>query len=149
MSINIVIFSGNLGGHCTTRSTANGKLIATFSLSVKQAYGEHEKISWVQCRMFGAKAEKLPIYLTRGTKVTVIGQFLLESWTGKDGTEKTTAVVLVNEIDFSSKSDNIAKRLNFDYTILSANKISVSHPSALFLHLVCAHLCSIGLRSGE
>ncbi|CAA2930892.1 hypothetical protein ARSQ2_02031 [Arsenophonus endosymbiont of Bemisia tabaci Q2] len=27
---------------------------------------------------------------------------------------------------------DIAKRLNFDYTILSANKISVSHPSALF-----------------
>ncbi|CAA2929425.1 Iron-sulfur cluster assembly scaffold protein IscU [Arsenophonus endosymbiont of Bemisia tabaci Q2] len=26
----------------------------------------------------------------------------------------------------------IAKRLNFDYTILSPNKISVSHPSALF-----------------
>ncbi|CAA2931319.1 Macrolide export ATP-binding/permease protein MacB [Arsenophonus endosymbiont of Bemisia tabaci Q2] len=43
----------------------------------------------------------------------------------------------------------IAKRLNFDYTILSANKISVSHPSALFLHIACAHLCSIGLRSGE
>ncbi|WP_252318042.1 MULTISPECIES: single-stranded DNA-binding protein [Symbiopectobacterium] len=56
--------------------------------------------------MFGAKAEKLPIYLTRGTKVTVIGQFLLENWTGKDGTEKTTAVVLVNEIDFSSKQGN-------------------------------------------
>ncbi|CAA2931076.1 Guanine/hypoxanthine permease GhxQ [Arsenophonus endosymbiont of Bemisia tabaci Q2] len=29
----------------------------------------------------------------------------------------------------------IAKRLNFDYTILSANKISVAHPSPLFLHL--------------
>ncbi|CAA2929740.1 hypothetical protein ARSQ2_00845 [Arsenophonus endosymbiont of Bemisia tabaci Q2] len=43
----------------------------------------------------------------------------------------------------------ITKRLNFDYTILSAKKISVSHPSALFLHLACAHLCSIGLKSGE
>ncbi|MFS1582935.1 MAG: single-stranded DNA-binding protein [Candidatus Arsenophonus phytopathogenicus] len=105
MSINTVIFSGNLGGDCTTRSTTSGKLIATFSLPVKQGYGEHEKISWVQCRTFGTKAEKLPIYLTRGTKVTVIGQFLLESWTGKDSTEKTTAVVLVNEIDFSSKQE--------------------------------------------
>lgn len=101
-----MIFSGNLGGDCTTRSTTSGKLIATFSLPVKQGYGEHEKTAWVQCRMFGAKAEKLPIYLTRGTKVTVIGQFLLESWTGKDGTEKTPAVMLVNEIDFSSKQEN-------------------------------------------
>ncbi|CAA2929233.1 Pyridoxal phosphate phosphatase YigL [Arsenophonus endosymbiont of Bemisia tabaci Q2] len=43
----------------------------------------------------------------------------------------------------------IAKRLNFDYIILSANKISFSHPNAIFLHLACAHLCSIGLRTGE
>lgn len=103
MTINTVIFSGNLGGDCTTRSTSSGKLIAIFSLAVKQGYGEHEKTSWVQCRIFGAKAEKLPIYLTRGIKVTVIGQFLLESWTGKDGTEKTTAVILVDEIDFTSQ----------------------------------------------
>ncbi|WP_420837713.1 ogr/Delta-like zinc finger family protein [Arsenophonus endosymbiont of Bemisia tabaci] len=51
--------------------------------------------------------------------------------------------------EFYYQCQNIAKRLNFDYTILSANKISMSHPSVLFLHLACAHLCSIGLRSGE
>ena len=105
MSINVVIFSGNLGSDCVTRSTANGKVIATFSLPVKQGYGEHEKVTWVQCRMFGARAEKLPRYLTKGTKVTVTGQFVLENWTAKDGTEKSTPVVIVNEIDFTSKQE--------------------------------------------
>ncbi len=44
---------------------------------------------------------------------------------------------------------NIAKRLNFDYTIWTENKLSVSQPISLFLLFACAHLCSIGLRSGE
>lgn len=105
MSINVVIFSGNLGSDCVTRSTPNGKVISTFSLPVKQGYGEHEKVTWVQCRMFGARAEKLPRYLTKGTKVIVTGQFVLESWTAKDGTEKSTPVVIVNEIDFTSKQE--------------------------------------------
>ncbi len=44
---------------------------------------------------------------------------------------------------------DIAKRLNFDYTIWTENKLSVSQPISLFLLFACAHLCSIGLRSGE
>lgn len=105
MSINVVTFSGNLGSDCVTRSTPNGKVIATFSLPVKQRYGEHEKVTWVQCRMFGARAEKLSRYLTKGTKVTVAGQHLLESWTAKDGTEKSTSVAIVDQIDFTSKQE--------------------------------------------
>lgn len=99
-----MIFSGNLGNDCITRSTTNGKLIATFSLPVTQGFGESKKISWVECRMFGAKAEKLPIYLKKGTKVTVAGQLLIDKWTGNDGKEKTTVVVLVNDIDFAGSS---------------------------------------------
>lgn len=99
-----MIFSGNLGNDCITRSTTNGKLIATFSLPVTQGYGESKKISWIECRMFGAKAEKLPIHLKKGTKVTVAGQLLIDKWIGKDGKEKTTVAVLVNDIDFSGSS---------------------------------------------
>lgn len=105
MSINVVTFSGNLGSDCVTRSTPNGKVIATFSLPVKQGYGEHEKVTWVQCRILGTRAEKLARYLTKGTKVIVTGQHLLESWTSKDGTEKSTSVAIVDQIDFTSKQD--------------------------------------------
>lgn len=108
MSINTVIFPGNLGGDCTTRSTTSGKLIATFSLPVKQGYGEYEKTSWVQCRMFGAKAEKLPIYLARGSKVTVIGQFSLESWPGKDGTEKQLLLFWLTRL-----ISQVSRKINF------------------------------------
>lgn len=103
MSINLFVASGNIGKDCEQRYTQNGKCIATFSLPVKQGYGKHEKVSWVNCKMFGAKAEKLTKYLTKGVKVTVSGEFVLEQWE-KEGQKHSMACVVVNNIDFGGNS---------------------------------------------
>lgn len=103
MAINLFVASGNLGKDCEQRFTQNGKCVASFSLPVKQGYGEHEKVSWVNCKLFGAKAEKLPQYLTKGTKVTVSGEFVLEQWE-KDGQKHSMACVIVNDIDFGGSA---------------------------------------------
>lgn len=99
MSINVCTFSGNIGKDAEQRFTPGGKCIASFSLPVKQGYGEHEKTSWVTCKMFGAKAEKLPQYLTKGTKVTVVGEFVLEEWES-NGQQNKMPVLIVNSLDF-------------------------------------------------
>ena len=106
MSINVFIASGNIGKDAEQRWTANQKCIASFSLPVKQGYGDHEKTSWVKCVLFGAKAEKLPQYLTKGTKVTVTGEFVLEEWTDQQGGKRTNPVIIVNDIDFGSSAKN-------------------------------------------
>lgn len=85
MAINTITVSGNLGKDCEQRWTPNGKAVASFSLPVKQGYGEHEKVSWVICKMFGSKAEKLPPHLTKGIKVMVTGEFVMEEWTSQNG----------------------------------------------------------------
>lgn len=102
MSINVFIASGNIGKDAEQRWTANQKCIASFSLPVKQGYGDHEKTSWVKCVLFGAKAEKLPQYLTKGTKVTVTGEFVMEEWTDQQGSKRTNPSIIVNDIDFGS-----------------------------------------------
>jgi single-strand DNA-binding protein len=102
MAINVIVASGNIGKDAEQRWTSNGKCIASFSLPVKQGYGEHEKTSWVQCRLFGPKAEKLPQYLTKGTKVTVTGEFVLDEWKDQQGNKRTAPVIIVNDIDFGS-----------------------------------------------
>lgn len=104
MAINLIVASGNIGKDAEQRRTPAGKAIAAFSLPVKQGYGEHEKTSWVTCKMFGAKAEKLPQYLVKGTKVTVTGEFVLEEWEDRQGSKRQTAVIIVNDIDFSGQS---------------------------------------------
>nr|ELR5210101.1 single-stranded DNA-binding protein [Providencia rettgeri] len=105
MAINTITASGNLGKDCEQRWTPNGKAVASFNLPVKQGYGEHEKISWVICKMFGTKAEKLPEYLTKGTKVTVTGEFVMDEWTSQNGEKKSAPVIIVNQLDFGGNSN--------------------------------------------
>lgn len=100
MAINVITVSSNLGKDCEQRWTPAGKAVASFSLPVKQGYGEHEKTSWVICKMFGAKAEKLPEHLKKGTKVTVIGEFVMEEWTDQNGSKRSAPVIIVNQLDF-------------------------------------------------
>ncbi|QZN96353.1 single-stranded DNA-binding protein [Symbiopectobacterium purcellii] len=104
MAINLIVASGNIGKDAEQRWTPNGKCIASFSLPVKQGYGEHEKTSWVQCRLLGPRAEKLPQYLTTGTKVMVTGEFALDEWTDPQGNKRTAPVIIVNDIDFGGQS---------------------------------------------
>lgn len=108
MAINTITASGNLGKDCEQRWTPNGKAVASFSLPVKQGYGEHEKISWVICKMFGSKAEKLPPHLTKGIKVTVTGEFVMEEWTSQSGEKKSAPVIIVNQLDFVGNSGDQA-----------------------------------------
>ncbi|HCR3555328.1 TPA: single-stranded DNA-binding protein [Morganella morganii] len=100
MAVNVITVSGNLGKDCEQRWTPAGKAVASFSLPVKQGYGEHEKTSWVICKMFGAKAEKLPGHLKKGMKVTVTGEFVMEEWTDREGNKRSTPVIIVNQLDF-------------------------------------------------
>lgn len=106
MAINIFTASGNIGRDCELRVTPNGKNIATFPLPVKQGYGDHEKTSWVNCKLFGNTAEKLTQYLTKGTKVTVSGEFVLEKWNAQDGTERSAPVIIVRDVDFGGNSSS-------------------------------------------
>lgn len=99
MSINVMTVSGNLGRDCEVRHTPSGAAIGNFSLPVKQGYGEHEKVSWVECKLIGKRAESLSQYLTKGTKVTVTGEFVYEQWE-RDGVKHGKPVIVVNSLDF-------------------------------------------------
>ncbi|WP_414456829.1 single-stranded DNA-binding protein [Enterobacter kobei] len=108
MSINVICASGFVGKDAEQRWTNNQKCIASFSLPVRQGYGEREKTSWVKCMLFGAKAEKLTQYLTKGTKVTVTGEFVMEEWTDQNGGKRSQPVIIVMDIDFGSSGNKQA-----------------------------------------
>ena len=112
MAINLFVAGGNIGRDCEVRVTPAGKHIATFPLPVKQGYGEHEKTSWVQCKLFGGQAEKLPNYLLKGVKVVVQGEFVLEEWEGKDGQKRQTPTVIVNSLEFMSQNQSSTGQTN-------------------------------------
>lgn len=103
MAINIFTASGNVGSDMEVRFTPNNKAIGTFSLPVKSGWGENEKTSWVSCKMFGERAQKLAQHITKGTKLTVTGSFVFDEWEN-NGVKHSRPVILVNDFEFGSGS---------------------------------------------
>lgn len=106
MSINQVCISGNLGKDAELRYTSQGNLaVVGFSLCVnhRQKKGDKwvDKPNWVDCTMFGSRAEKLSDYLTKGTHATVSGRLDQSTWEAEDGTKRSKLKVIVDNIDFS------------------------------------------------
>lgn len=108
MSINKVFISGNLTRDCELRSTATGTQILNIGVAVNdrrknQQTGEWEDVpNFVDCVMFGSRAEKLAQFLSKGTKVAIEGKLRWSQWE-KDGAKRSKLEVIVDEIEFMSR----------------------------------------------
>lgn len=106
MAINTITISGHVGKDAVVRVTPNGKHIAQFSLPAKSGFGDNEKTSWLNCKMFGAMAEKLSSAAVKGAKIAVTGEFVIEEWTRPDGTKAQMPTILIRDIDLPPKATN-------------------------------------------
>jgi len=104
MAINTITVSGNVGKDAVLRVTPNGKHISSFSIPAKSGFGDNEKTSWLNCKMFGAMAEKLSTAIVKGAKVMVSGEFVIEEWTKQDGSQVQTPTILVRDIDLPPRN---------------------------------------------
>lgn len=91
-------FTGNLGGDAETRFLPNGDAVVNFSVAVKAGYGDKAVTTWARCSMFGKRGEAVAQYLLKGSQVGVVGEVQLRPWTGKDGIEKQSLEVRVNDL---------------------------------------------------
>ena len=107
-------FTGNLGKDAEIKQTAGGATLMTFSVAVKSGYGDNEKTNWVNCVVFGKRAEgQLINYLKKGTQVAISGECELKEWQGQDGTQNKMLSVKVGELDLiGGKSDNQGQQNN-------------------------------------
>ena len=103
-SVNKVILVGNLGRDPEVRRMTSGDAVVNLSVATSESWrdkasGERkEKTEWHRVVIFNKNlAEVAEKYLKKGSKVYVEGQLQTRKWTDKDGQEKySTEVVLQN-----------------------------------------------------
>ena len=112
MSINRVMISGNLTRDAELRSTQSGMSMLGMGVAVNdrrknQKTGEWEDYpNFVDCTMFGTRAEKLQPYLAKGSKVALEGKLRYSSWE-RDGQRRSKLGVIVDDLEFmSSRRDD-------------------------------------------
>ena len=110
MSINRAIISGNLTRDAELRSTASGMPVLQFGVAVNDRHKNSQTGEWedypnfIDCTMFGPRAEKVAQYLSKGSKVAIEGKLRWSQWE-KDGEKRSKLEVIIDEIEFMSRSE--------------------------------------------
>ena len=103
--------TGRLGRDAKLSYTKNQDAVCNFSAALTSGYGEREKTSWLECTLFGKRAETLSPMLLKGTLVGIVGEFCLDTYKANDGTEKIKPEVRVISLSLlSKKSDGNTKQ---------------------------------------
>lgn len=108
MSINRVVISGNLTRDPELRATASGTQVLSFGVAVNDRRRNPQTGEWedypnfVDCTMFGTRAEAVSRYLSKGSKVAIEGKLRYSSWE-RDGQRRSKLEVIVDEIEFMSR----------------------------------------------
>ena len=103
MSINCAILSGNLTRDPEIRSTAGGTAVVSFGLAVNDRRKNQQTGQWedypnyIDCTMFGSRADSVSKYLANGMRVCVEGKLRWSQWE-KDGQKRSKVEVIVDEI---------------------------------------------------
>lgn len=94
--MNCITVSGNIGRDAETRALPDGTAVASFSVADSQ--GKDKDTIWWNCQLFGKRAQSLAPYLLKGGQVTVIGSVTERRWTDKDGAERKSMDVRVQDV---------------------------------------------------
>lgn len=108
MGINRVIISGNLTRDPELRQTQGGTSVLQMGMAVNDrrknpTTGEWEDVAnFVDCVLWGTRAERVAQYLAKGTKVAIEGRLRYRAWE-QDGQRRSKLEVVVDEIEFMSR----------------------------------------------
>jgi single-strand DNA-binding protein len=102
--INKVILIGNLGQDPEVRYTQSNTAIANISIATSETWkdkqtGENrEQTEWHRCVAYRRLAEICGEYLKKGSKVYVEGRLQTRKWQDKDGVERYTTEIVINDL---------------------------------------------------
>lgn len=115
MSINRVIVSGNLTRDPEVRTTASGNPVIGFGIAVNDRRKNSQTGEWedypnfIDCTMFGARAQSVSRFLSKGSKVAIEGKLRWSQWETNEGQKRSKIEIIVDEIEFMSSISNGAQ----------------------------------------
>ena len=109
----------------------NGLAIVKFTLAVNRPRFNKDKpqeADFINCVMFGKRAETIANYVQKGHRFGVIGRLQINKYTDKDGNNRWSSDVIISDFEFmqdkgsnnnsnsSNSSQNVQQNNTEDYT---------------------------------
>jgi single-strand DNA-binding protein len=99
-------FTGKCGQDAELKTSKSGKPWLSVSVAVDMEASE-EATTWVRVAVFGQLATELHPELKKGTEVYCEGRLKLDSWTGRDGRDRSGLSVAASRVE-------VLGRIGFD-----------------------------------
>lgn len=81
--MNVFNAIGRVGKDAIVRYTQSGKAVAGWSLAVDDGWGQNKQTVWLDCSLWGDRAEKLAPFITKGAQIGVTGSIGTREHDGK------------------------------------------------------------------
>jgi len=114
MSINRVVISGNLTRDPELRATPSGTSVLALGIAVNDRRKNQETGQWedvpnfFDVTIFGARADALSRFLSKGSKVAIEGRLRWHQWENPQGEKRSKVDIIADEIEFLSSRDGAA-----------------------------------------
>ena len=107
--LNSIVVIGRLTRDPELKSTSNGTAVATFTVAVDRDFktqnGEKET-DFIPVVVWRGLAENCGRYLSKGKLVAVDGRLQIRTYEANDGSKRTTAEIVANNVQFLSPKEN-------------------------------------------
>ncbi|MFI4853527.1 MAG: single-stranded DNA-binding protein [Phycisphaerales bacterium JB065] len=105
-NVNKVLLMGNMTRDIEMRQFPSGGSVGKFTLAVNERYKDRneqwqERANFIDCEVFGRKAEVMAQYLGKGRPVFIEGKLRLDKWEDKQsGENRSKLKVVVDDFQF-------------------------------------------------
>lgn len=106
--INKTVLQGRLTRDVEMRTTQSGVSVASFTVAWSKKIKETETQLFLDCTAWRGTADLVAKYFTKGKEIIVEGELSTEKWTDKDGKNRSTIKMTVDQVHFcGNKADGI------------------------------------------
>jgi single-strand DNA-binding protein len=104
-NLNKVMLMGNLTRDPQLTYTPNQTPVCEIGLATNRRWtgqdGQpHEEVTFVDCSIFGRRAEVLAKYVTKGQPIFIEGRLKYDQWQAQDGSKRSKLRVVIDNFEF-------------------------------------------------
>lgn len=109
-NLNHVTLSGNLTRDAELRATAGGTAVLNFGIAVNESRKDNagkwvDEPNFIDCVIFGNRGDSIAKYMSKGTKVSLVGRLHQSTWETKEGQKRSKIEVIVDGIEFMTRGE--------------------------------------------
>lgn len=137
--MNKVVLIGRLTKDPEIASTQSGHLNARFNLAVNRKFAKEgcQDTDFIPISVWGKTAEFVSMYFKKGMRIAVAGRLEVNTFTDKDGKNRTFTQVVGEEVDFADgkRNEEETSEIEKKENTLTSNAFNIDGDEILFADL--------------